>query len=346
VSNTAKDNRTFSAITGNVGTYGWASGGSGATSTSAVSRIDYSNDTATASSRGLLVSARYRLASAGNANYGWVGGGKTTPAVVSTVDRIDYANDSPTTASPRGPLSLARQLLAAVSNPNYAWFIGGSPTYLSNVDRIDFSNDSPATASPRGFLSVAINISSASGTSNYGWIGGGSTTGSVPLSSVYRIDYANDSPTTSSPRGPLSATRYQHTTAGNNNYAWHGGGVNPGFVSLSTVERIDYSNDSNSSIIRGPLSLARSRLAASGNANYGWFSGGYFSIPVSTVVSTVDRIDYSNDSPTSASPRGPLAATRYIHAATSNYVQSRTELIASSPVSASVGWIRGGLSIA
>ena len=32
-----------------------------------------------------------------------------TPAVISTVDRIDYSNDT-ATASPKGPLSVARYL--------------------------------------------------------------------------------------------------------------------------------------------------------------------------------------------------------------------------------------------
>ena len=43
------------------------------------------------------------------ANYGWFGGGLTTPGNVATVDRIDFSNDF-ATASVRGPLSLTRSL--------------------------------------------------------------------------------------------------------------------------------------------------------------------------------------------------------------------------------------------
>ena len=48
-------------------------------------------------------------------------------------------------------------------------------------------------------------------------------------------------------------------------------------------------------------------IAAPGNSNYGWFGGGYNpSLPV--LKSTVDRIDFSNDSAT-ASPRGRLSSS-------------------------------------
>ena len=49
-------------------------------------------------------------------------------------------------------------------------------------------------------------------------------------------------------------------------------------------------------------------LAATGNASFGYFGSG--------PISTVERIDYSNDTAT-ASPKGPLSAARYRLAATS-----------------------------
>ena len=49
-------------------------------------------------------------------DYGYFGGGTTAP-IFSTVDRIDYLNDT-VTASSKGPLSSARSSLAAVSSTN------------------------------------------------------------------------------------------------------------------------------------------------------------------------------------------------------------------------------------
>jgi hypothetical protein len=78
------------------------------TDVSRVDRITFSNDTATASTRGPLSLARRFLAASGNTTDAWFGGGQT----VSTVDRITFSNDT-ATASLRGPLSLARRGLAA-----------------------------------------------------------------------------------------------------------------------------------------------------------------------------------------------------------------------------------------
>jgi len=102
-----------------VANYGWFGGGNitpGAVAT--VDRIDFSNDSATASVRGPLSLTRYQLAATGNSNYGWFGGGyNPTPAFYSRVDRIDFSNDS-STASIRGSLNApaGRSKLAATSN--------------------------------------------------------------------------------------------------------------------------------------------------------------------------------------------------------------------------------------
>jgi hypothetical protein len=164
------------------------------------------------------VLARGSLAATGNSNFGYFGGGNPSP--LSTVDRIDYSNDT-ATAPTKGPLSSGRQQLAATSSranalpttetiviepsglTNFAtgavetfqtgYFGGGGPGPLSTVDRIDYSNDT-ATASPKGPLSLARFSLAATGNSNFGYFGGGAP---GPLSTVDRIDYSNDTATAS-----------------------------------------------------------------------------------------------------------------------------------------------------
>ena len=306
------------------GNFGWFGGGDtpGPAVVATVDRIDFSNDTGTASVRGSLSLARFTFAATGNSNYGWFGGGSvSSPAVAgsqrSTVDRIDFSNDSGT-ASPRGPLSLARYSFAATANSNYGWFVAGASlpagTQYDTVDRIDFSNDF-STASPRGSLLTTRQGLAATGNSNYGWFGGGGT----PLvSTVDRIDFSNDLATVS-PRGSLNAPtgRQGSAATGNSNYGWFGGGAGPGIIAV--VDRIDFSNDSVAATARGSLFTARSGLAATGNSNYGWFGGGTTVAAPVARVSTVDRIDFSNDSVT-ASIRGSLtpATGKSSYAATSN----------------------------
>ena len=84
-----------------------------------LNRIDFSNDTLTASPKGPLSTARTKVVATGNSNYGWFGGGNNPSAVgspyLSIVDRINFSNDS-ATASVRGSLSAGRYYLAATSN--------------------------------------------------------------------------------------------------------------------------------------------------------------------------------------------------------------------------------------
>ena len=315
------------SATGN-SNFGWFGGGfPGPGAISRVDRIDFSNDSPTASIRGLLSLARYTLASTGNSNYGWFGGGRAGSPIAntSTVDRIDFSNDS-STALARGPLSSARYGMGATGNSNYGWFAGGgSSPIVSRVDRIDYSNDS-TSASPRGPLSSARYGLAATGNSNYGWFGGGSP---GLFSTVDRIDFSNDS-STASVRGLLSVGRVElAATSGQakgpaiklqkaGNYGWFGGG-GPSIAggATATVDRIDFSNDGVIASPRGSLSITKSQVAATGNSNYGWFGSGITTPPTPARVSTIDRIDFSNDS-VSASVRGILSSTRYALAATGN----------------------------
>jgi hypothetical protein len=299
------------------GNYGWFGGGATPSATATVDRIDFSNDSTTVIRDPLSV-ARYELAATGNSNYGWFGGGYTTVAV-ATVDRIDFSNDS-STASPRGPLSSERQILSATGNSNYGWFGGGiipTPAVVATVDRIDFSNDS-AKALVRGPLSSARYRLAATGNSNYGWFGGGNN---PPVVTVDRIDFSNDL-ASASPRSSLSIGKRGLAATGNSNYGWFGGGyipIGPPSVYSSTVERVDFSNDSALVLSRGPLNTpalgGRVNLAATGNSNYGWFGGG---IIFPGRVQTVDRINFSNDTETASRIGGLLSSSRDRISAVSN----------------------------
>ena len=317
-----------SKFTGPSGTsnanYGWIGGGQipGPVRYSTVDRIDFANDSGTASIRGPLTSARYNAAATGNSNYGWWAGGTAFPTLYSTVERVNFSNDS-STASPRSPISSARYGLGATGNSNYGWFGGGTtgldPSNISTVQRIDFSNDLGSLTTRGPLSSVKWGIG-ASANSNYGWFGGGLIPTPAIISTVDRIDFSNDSVVVSV-RGPLSYTTSKSAaTSGQaksssikppkgGNFGWFGGGFNPALSPsiITTVDRIDFSNDSSTASVRGPLILARYALIATGNSNYGWFSGGF---SATSQVSTVDRIDFSNDSAT-ASVRGRLSVARY-----------------------------------
>ena len=60
-----------------------------------------------------MSSAKGAGGATGNADFGYFAGGGY-PSNLSTVDRIDYSNDT-ATASPKGPLSEVRSYIGAVS---------------------------------------------------------------------------------------------------------------------------------------------------------------------------------------------------------------------------------------
>ena len=90
---------------------------------------------------------------------------------------------------------------------------------------------------------------------------------------------------------------------GNQDFGYFGGGD----PVVSTVDRLDYSNDTADAVTKGPLRAVRYQgLAGTGNANFGYFGGGDQG---SGTTTEVERIDYSNDTAT-ALARGPLSAGR------------------------------------
>ena len=310
----------------------------GGQTVSTVQRVNYSNDTATASPKGPLSAAKYMAAATGNTSHGYYAGGGPGPYKTS-IDRVDYSNDT-VTASPRGVLNIGNRSLSGMSAREYGlpiigstvseftnivtrqylpssqrgYFGGGNnPTVLSQTQRIEFSNDT-VTATIRGNLT--INASSADKQSGTGNVNYGYFAGTNPsVTNVDRIDYANDMTIALKSNVLINAVNRIGAVA-NNDYGYFAGGT-PG--PKSTVSRLDFSNDDGGGVAKGNLSLARYGLTGVGNQNFGYMTGGLSK-------STVDRIDYANDTAT-APARGPLASARYAHAATGN---------------ASYGYVAGG----
>ena len=140
---------TFVAPPPSQGTAGWYAAGGPNPTASTVQRMIFATDTATATIRGPLNGANYRMAGVGNFNYGWYAGGfnGNTLGVYSTVERITYATDT-ATASVRGPLASSTYWAAGTGNTTDGWIGGGqvwaSPP-ISTVQRFTYATDT-ATA--------------------------------------------------------------------------------------------------------------------------------------------------------------------------------------------------------
>ena len=313
--------------------YGYFGGGvEPGTPITTVQRIDYVNDTATAVEKGPLTQGRALLGATGNTNHGyWMGGWGTpspSPAKRSTVDRIDYSSDTTATVA-KGSLTAVKYGVGSTGNENFGYCAGGHPGPYSTVERVDYSNDT-ATALAKGPLAAAMRYMSVTGNSSHGyWCEGHPG----PISTINRIDYDNDTASISRGNGPnlyyaagLSAAANALAsnfigTASNTgvnrvpvgtDYGYMGGNYPDG----TTVDRIDYSNDTATAAVKGPLNLGRGFMGGTGNLSYGYWGGG--GVHPSPTYSAVDRMDYSNDT-TTASPKGPLSvSTGFGVAATGN----------------------------
>ena len=323
------------SATGNSSSGYWSGGYNADSGTvrSYVRRIDFSNDTATGTTRGGLSVAKYYTMSASAAAnalaarmrgvatntanirdieagpaFGYFTGGAypSVSSEKSTIDRIDFSSDT-STASPKGNTSIARKNHGAAGNVSYGYNFGHfGPN--STTDRIDYANDT-ATAVSKGKLGEARGYTQAAGNNNFGYCAGGYIpSGDNRSSLVDRLDYSNDSSNCSS-RGNLSDGRSSGSMTSNKNFGYLCGGKVPSVV--STVERIDYSNDTSTPITRGALSATRRYNSATGNKDYGYVGGNGNGGDTS-----VDRIDYSNDTAT-ASPKGPFSAGANYRASTS-----------------------------
>ena len=162
-----------------------------------INRIDFSNDTATASYRQSAPSARIRAGTTGNQSYGWIGGGMDGR---THVYRIDYAND--TSAFPaRGNFAINHDWPAAFGNKDYGYH-GGSPAQSPNtgtqIIRIDYSNDT-ATAPVRSNMPNDLLYSCGTSYNDlYGYMAAGDPGSQT---TVYRLEYANDT-TNAASKGP------------------------------------------------------------------------------------------------------------------------------------------------
>jgi hypothetical protein len=303
--------------------YGWFGGGSSTTPSingaSNIDRIDFSNDLTSLSVRGPLSYNSGQLMAMSNQNYGWWCGGYV-PLSTSIITRVDFSNDSATSSS-RGILTSNRKQAGAVSNSNYGWAgFGSDAPATSSVDRIDFSNDSGIAMSRGRILFDRSDQPGAVSNANYGWFGGGL----VGNTRVERLDFSNDSPTTTASRGFMSLSKGGISASSNANYGWFANGYNitPGTTLYSTIERLDFSNDTILNSIRSVSSYPRYHSSGAGTSNYGWHGGGrQGNAGTPDMLSLVDRIDYANDTNANALRRVSINQSRHSLGAVSNYVK-------------------------
>ena len=298
---------------------GYTLGGALPYNFSDVQRLDYSSDTATATTKGPLTAGTSYQAGVSSRDHGYSMGGTTGTSnnTKSTkVDRIDYSNDTATAAS-KGPLNVgAYRCYAGVGNKDYGYHPGGDSAqgtpFSTHIQRIEYASDT-STATPKGNLASARYLHSGTGNLSYGYAAIGGSSPFQNNSVVQRIEYANDT-ATAVIKGNLNQGARKATSTGNASYGYVGGGTNP---DLSQITRIDYANDTATSVAKGPLTVVRQSFSSSSAPGHGYFYGGRQADNGYAQLSSVDRMDYSSDTSTAVS-KGPLASARAYNSAVSS----------------------------
>jgi len=228
-----------------------------------------------------------------SATYGYFAGGQPPATGISSIDRLDFFTE--VLSSPGTPLGRNTNEFDGFSSSLYGYFGGGdTPGGPSDtrVDRLDFSTET--ISNPGNYLSPGRQIHAATSSTSYGYFGGGDNSGTL-INTITRLDFSSE--TVSNPGNNLPTARFALAATESSSYGYFGGGdgTSGGGTPLSTVTRLDFSNDSISSP-GNPLTVQRTESATISNVNsYGYFGGGnptYESVALST---SIIRLDFSNE---------------------------------------------------
>jgi len=285
--------------------YGYYAGGRNPTK-SEIFRLDFSSETV--SDTGNLPSVRSSFAASSSNSYGYFGGG-FTPAVIDTITRLDFPNE--TVSNPGNNLPSARYALAALSGGasvargngygTYGYTIGGfGPPAICNITRQDFSSN---TFSDVGTIPLSLYGNDRSAYNNeYGYFGGGYASSPPPAarrSSIYRLDFSNESVRTLSNTLPEIADKIAHTST--REVGYFGGGYSYRFSPPvpatwhSKICKLDFSSESVSTLpASGRLSAQKGGSSAARTPQYAFFGGGYNQVGPAS-YSKIDRLDFSTE---------------------------------------------------
>ena len=272
-------------------------------------RLDFSTETTSLTDSSFATPLTYGRASIYNSFYGYfLGGNISQPTRTSRIDRFDFSTGTIEDITPSVGLSPVRSLSRGFSNSIYGYVGGGlvpGSTRIDNIDRFEFSTetiDSPGSYQ----LSQARNAPATVSTPQYGYFGGGQTT-PARVNTVDRLDFSSE---TMLVTDSLPAIAGGLASIDDSSYGYFGGGTDGTF--LTTIQRLDFSNETTETPGSYTLSQGRNLLVGVSNSYYGYFAGGADS-PVAT--STMDRFEFSSETSTTTNP---LQFDRHFLAAVSN----------------------------
>ena len=202
-----------------------------------------------------------------------------TPTAPSTTKLVDKGSDGYLTSTPYS------------YGPAHSYVVGGwrygNANATSNVTRLNWSNNNISSA-PN--LPNTVEKTVGANSKDYGYI-----SSTYPASThAWRIDFSTDGSTYLP--GVMVTSGTERGAVRNINYGYWAGGSVPAVGVVSTIDRLDFANDTSGAVIKGPLAVQVYQTAGSGNKNFGFFGGGRTNMPSS--YGNINKLNYANDTVT------------------------------------------------
>ena len=225
----------------------------------------------------------------GTPNVGYFAGG-STPSDVSSLDKMDFTDDT-TVLVPSANLTSTNRTLCGFGNRFNAYWsggrYGGPAAFYSGVEKLSYQTDT-LTKAPASNLPTGTADAAGTAIDEYGYICSGTTP--TPVTTVNKLVFTHDT-VTQSPSSALNTARNGHAAIGNQTACYICGGETP---ITNNVEKVTFATDTREAV-SSTVATLRSVYGASGD-NAGYIGGGNDGGPVSTRhKSTVVKFTFSGE---------------------------------------------------
>lgn len=233
--------------------------------------------------------------------------GVSFPAAVATADKSDFGAET-TAAVSSANLSGNRANCGSAANPGTAGYVTGgratlSGSDLATADKTTFSNDTTSAVPSANLSQAREELCGLSERSTKAYFGGGGHDVGGTLTAVTTADkltFSGESTSAASTANLSAARKFpQGMSEGTLKGYWGGGSTGAATATVTTVEKLTFSNDTAAAQAPAALSVARFGLfAGSDGSTKGYWAGGQNGSP----LSTIDKTTFSNDTTASIAP--------------------------------------------
>ena len=309
----------FSANFATTPNAGYFAGGTTPSEISSIDKCNFTDDTTALLPSADLTGVRSTHGSVSSNKAGYYLGGRTP--LISSCDKLNYSIET-ISKTPGLNLTQVIQDARGFGNDTHGYSTGGynGSNYVSVVDKIIFGTDT-SFRFPSANLITQRNIHGALATQDAGYVTNGYD-GSGYVNSAEKTVFATDTTTTIPSTFPGS--RGGVTGASTDTIGYISGGVEPGPIFYSTVNKFTFSTETPGAV---PTLPSANSLPASLQYNGGaatsslaYFAGGKGS---GAAINTMCTINAADDTKTNV-PGANLTATRYNYSAVTPKGQSRT----------------------